>query len=98
MQEVKCQSEIRNQLRSADQKEQDNNTMPTESMSAQVGALDTIREETTYAKSETNNQTTPNIHPTVLSPLTVLQSKTRAKLNFWPATTVVNRMRILAMR
>jgi hypothetical protein len=45
-----------------------------------------------------NNQTNPNIHPTVVSPLKLLHSSTKSKVNLLPATSVVNRIKIEPQR
>lgn len=48
--------------------------------------------------TEFNNQTSPNIHPTVVSPLKLLQFNTKSKLNFFPATSAVNSINAVAAR
>lgn len=48
---------------------------------------------TKYPIKEVNNQTKPSIHPTVVSPLRLLQLSTISKLKCLPATSAVKRMR-----
>lgn len=43
-----------------------------------------------------NNQTNPSIHPTVVSPLKLLQLKTKSKLKLLPATSAVKRISSVA--
>ena len=42
--------------------------------------------------TEFNSHTSPNIHPTVVSPLKLRQLSTISRLNFFPATSAVNRI------
>jgi hypothetical protein len=43
-----------------------------------------------------NSQTTPNIHPTVVSPRRLLQLSTKSREKRLPATSAVNRIRAVA--
>lgn len=49
-----------------------------------------------YPINEFNSQTSPNIHPTVVSPLKLLQLSTISKLKCLPATSAVKRIRMNA--
>lgn len=50
----------------------------------------------TYPRKLSNNQHSPSVHPTVVSPLKVRQLSTISALNSFPATSVVNRIRTVA--
>ena len=50
-----------------------------------------------YLMNPTSNQTRPSVHPIVLSPRILFQSKMRLRENFWPATSAVNRIRTIAV-
>lgn len=45
---------------------------------------------------EFNSQTSPNIHPTVVSPLRLRQLSTRSKLKCFPATSAVKSINAVA--
>ena len=51
---------------------------------------------TTHPIKLFNSQTNPNIHPTVVSPLKLLQLNTRSKEKCFPATSAVNRIKAVA--
>jgi hypothetical protein len=54
------------------------------------------RKRKAYAVNEFSNQTSPSIHPTVVSPLKLRQLSTKSKLKCLPATSAVNNISAVA--
>lgn len=97
MDEVKCEGEVGDEL-AAGYKEKDryHSSEGHRTISSLFEGGEEGRKRKAYPINEFSNQTTPSIHPTVVSPLKPRQLSTKSKLKCLPATSAVNNISAVA--